>query len=244
MEKILTENTYDIPSLVKRTIDLGVIDHNGIPPVYVRITHPPGFEKNRLVANVSGKSTTVFIPKRLSGQNLYPLRITLRIFQIVKDEVEIKPPPIVVETPRETAPLNPEPVAVEKEKTFVGKFFSGSVRPKDWKADAVEKTRKRNERLTRSRQEVYESAALKPAGHDKKYILTADDCGYSRGMSLIENIKVIQEKHNIQSGLTKQSEQRLLCEFVDVLSFSGIGVIVGLYLALGTKSKGQGNLDY
>lgn len=244
MENILVEKSYNIPSLTNRTVNLGDIAHDGAYRVLVKITHPPGFEKeDPLTANTRSRKVSVFIPKRIGGQALSPMTVTLRIFQNVKSEpVNISEPEKILEPVPVKQALNPTPEPPKENKSFFRKVFAGS--PIDFKSKALEEAQSRKEKLTKIRGEVNTASPLKPAGLDKKYILTADDCDYSRGMSLIENLKILQEKHNKQSGRSQQSEQKSLCEFVDVISFSGISVIIGLYVALGTKSKGKGNLDF
>ena len=241
MEKIFTEENYDIP--FDRTVDLGDIEHDGMHRVLVKITHPPGFEKYPLTANTRSKKVSVFIPKRIGGKNLYPKTATLRVFQNVKSEpVKISEPEKISDPVPEKQALNPVPDPPKENKSFIRKVFAGTTI--DFKSKALEEAQERKEKLTKVRGEVNTASPLKPVGLDNKYILTADDCDYSRGMSLIENLKILQEKHNKQSGRSQQSEQKSLCEFIDVISFSGISVIIGLYVALGTKSKGKGNLDY
>lgn len=241
MEKILVEENYDIP--FNRNVDLGNIGHDGIHRVLVKIIHPSGFEKYPFIANTRSKKASVFIPERIGGKNLYPKIAKLRVFQDVKSEpVKISEPEQIPDPVPEKQALNPTPDPPKENKSFLQKVFA--VNPIDFKSKALEEAQSRKERLTKVRGEVNTASPLKPVGLDKKYILTADDCDYSRGMSLIENLKVLQEKHNKQSGRSQQSEQKSLCEFVDVISFSGISVIIGLYVALGTKSKGKGNLDY
>jgi len=239
MEKILAERIYDIPSVVNRDVDL-VLDHwDKTKEIFVRIISPEGFENAVLIAKKGKNGPKVSIHKRINDKVLHPKRrVLLRIYQIsekVETIVSKQPDPVV---------LNPETIPAEEKQSVIKTLFSGTIRPKDWKSHAVEQTKKRKERLARLKSEVTESSPLKPSGLDGKTIMTADDVGYSRGMAIIEIAMAIQAKHNADENLTSPNQQKLLFEFYDIFSFSGIGMIIGFYIALGKKTKGKGDLNF
>lgn len=241
MEKILTEDNYEIPFL--RLVNLKLkekgIEYDKSKPVNVRVLRPVGMESHVLTAKEAGNGPAVVVPKKLGLRFIHPINnVLLRVFQVVEDEKVIPK-----EEPEQTS-LNPEPDPPEEKKGIIDKLLSGNIRPKDWKALAVKESEDRKTRLTKKREEVDQSTALKPIGLDGKKILTGDDCDYSRGMGVIEILKKLENIHNEQAGITSPSERKLLSEFYDVVSFSGIGVVIGLYIALGSKSKGRGSLDY
>jgi len=235
MEITLTEKDYHIP--FSRLVELDISNPDRSKPVLVKIKNPPRFENEILTAKTKGGKTIVAIHKRIGGKMLYPTTVSLKAYQIKDDPI---PKPV----PEEKANPNPPPIPKQEKKSILKTVLSGKIKPVDWKTKAIEEADQRKERLTKIRQEVNHASALKPYGLDGKKILTGDDCDYSRGMGLIEILRRVEEKHNEESGLTSSNQKKVLCEFYDVVSFSGIGVVIGLYIALGTKTRGKGSLDY
>lgn len=236
--KVLTETAYDIPSGVNRWVDLGVTNYDKSKDIFVQIKHPTGFEDVELKALFKKGMPRVAVHKRIEGKLLHPARrVTLSVYQYVEEE---KVEPVF----KEQIPVNPKPIEKETSPGVIKSILSGNILPKDFKSMAVEKTRKRKERLTKVRTEVNEASALKPIGLDGKTIITGDDVDYSRGMALIEILRKMEEKWNIQQCIEKSSEKKLLYEFCDILSFSGVGQVISFYCALGEKTAGKGDLRY
>ena len=238
MKKVLARSTYDVT--FRYIVYLrDITDYDELKPVFVRIL---GYKNLRdhtpIMATVRPEGLTARIPSRIGNvmiANKAP--IDLEVFQIVE--------PVITPKPVEEKPsVNPEPPPVEEKKNFIQKVMSGNIMPKDFKSMAIEETKKRKDRLAKVTQEVDRSSALKPTGQDGKSILTGDDCDYSRGMALIEILKRLEDKNNQKDGTVSPSQRQLLCEFYDTISFSGIGVVIGLYVALGSKSRGGGDLDF
>ena len=241
MEKPLKQSTYYIPD--SRLVKLGVTDYDKSKHVFVRIIDPKNFENDKLTAIPKSNDLVVRVPKRINNKMIRQLEIVLSSYQIVdKIEVRKEPAPVIKEEPQ----VNPNPIQdpPEEKRTLLKTILSGKIKPTDFISMAMEETKKRRERLAKTTMEVDLSSALKPVGQDGKKVLTGDDCDYSRGMALIEILKRLEEKNNLKDGLTTQSQRKLLCEFYDVISFSGIGVVIGLYVALGSKSRGGGDLDF
>ncbi|MCK5615843.1 hypothetical protein KAR91_78995 [Candidatus Pacearchaeota archaeon] len=241
MEKILKQSTYHIPH--SRLVKLDITEYDKSKHVYVRINNPKNFENDKLTAIPRNDDLVVRVPKRIGDKMIRQTEIVLTSYQIV-DKIEVKqePKPVVKEEPKTN--INPSQDPPEEKRTLLKTILSGKIKPQDFKSMAIEETQKRKDRLAKVTSEVDLSSALKPVGQNGKKILTGDDCDYSRGMALIEILKRLEDKNNLKDGLATQSQRKLLCEFYDVISFSGIGVVIGLYVALGSKSRGEGNLDF
>jgi hypothetical protein len=240
MEKVITVSTYDIPSVVNRWVDLGLkpTDYDRSKKILVQIKHPSGFEDNVLSASNLRNGPAVAIHKRINGKVLHPItRVTLRVYQIV-DQVKQDP------VPDDPKPLNPDPKPTEQKPSLIKTVLSGKVRPKDWKTMSVEQAMKRKKRLATIAAEVKESSPLKPVGLNGKAIMCGDDVDYSRGVALIKNIMRAQEEHNLIDMNTSPTQKKLIQEYYDAFSFCGISVVIGMYLALGEKARGKGDLSY
>ena len=241
MEKTIKQSTYHVP--FSRLVNLEVTDYDTSKHVHVRIINPRNFENDKLTAIPKGRDLIVRIPERIGNKMLRQTSVVLSSYQIV-DNIEIKEEPKpVVKTEPQTNP-NPPQDPPEEKRTILKTILSGKIKPKDFISMGIEETQKRKDRLAKVTSEVDLSSALKPVGQNGKKILTGDDCDYTRGMALIEILKRLEEKNNMKDGLTTQSQRKLLCEFYDVISFSGIGVVIGLYVALGSKSRGEGSIDF
>lgn len=238
MEKVLDQGTYIIP--YNRLVKLDIANFDSSKTVFVRIVNPKNFESDLLTAIQKSGSLVVRVPDRIGGKILLPRSVDLVIYQIVEAQVykPAPPPP----SPVEKQDPNPDNIPQEK-KTLLQSLMSVKIMPSDRKSMAIEETQKRKDRLAKITKEVDLSSALKPVGFDGKSILTGDDCDYSRGMALIEILKRLENKNNQKDGLVN-NQRKLLCEFYDAISFSGIEVVIGLYVALGSKSRGEGNLDF
>lgn len=241
MEKILKISTYDIPSVVNRYVDLKLKEEEYDPSkkVFVKIIQPSNFEDVVLTAIINNKKNgpTVAVHKRIDGKVLHPIRrVTLKSFQIVED-IPVKAPV------QEVKPLNPETPPKEKEKSIIGSIFTGKVALKDFKTISIENAQKRKQRLARVCQEVKTSPALKPSGNDGKTILCGDDVDYSRTIAILTNLKSILKKHNNHEG-NGPNHQKMLYQYYDIFSFSGIGSVISFYMALGKKVKGDGDLNF
>lgn len=242
MEKVLDQSTYLIP--YNRLVKLNVTDFDSSKTVFVRIVNPKNFENDVLAAMQKNGGFTVRIPSRIGGKILLPRSVGIVIFQNVKAQAYKPEPSPPKPSPVEKQNTNPDHIPPEEKKTLLQSLLSVKIMPSDRKSMAIEETQKRKDRLANITKEVDLSSALKPVGQDGKSILTGDDCDYSRGMALIEILKRLEEKNNQKDGLTIQSQKKLLCEFYELISFSGIAVVIGLYVALGSKSRGEGNLDF
>jgi hypothetical protein len=244
MEKILTETPYNVP--YDRWVELGIDVHDQSKPVYVKITKPEGFESTILNAFEKRGKLGVAVHKMIGRKFLKPKMtptVTLKVYQEVTEVYT--PEPVITETAaEEKQPLNPEPIEKEQPKSLIQKIMSGGLRPKDYKSQAVEEAQQRKDRLTKIKEEVNESSALKPIGLDGLNILTGDDCDYSRGLSYIPNLIKLEDAHNKQSGITGINERKLLCEFYNLISFSGIEIVIGMYIACGNKTVGKGSLSF
>lgn len=241
MEKILTETTYTVP--YDRWVALGITEYDKSVPVHVQITNPEGFETSILRAVERKGTLQVAVQKMIGRKFLNPKmrpRVTLKVYQEVPEVVK----PVPVPTSEEKPVLNPEPIKKEEKKSLIKKIKSGIIRPKDFKSQAIEEAQQRKERLTKVREEVNESSALKPVGLDGLKILTGDDCDYSRGLSYIPNLIKLEEEHNKYEGNSHLNERKLLCEFYNLISFSGIEIVIGMYIACGNKTIGKGSLSY
>ncbi len=242
MEKILTETTYTVP--YDRWVELGITEYDKSVPVHVQITDPLGFETSILRAVARKGTLQVAVQKMIGRKFLNPKmrpKVTLKVYQEVS---EVKPEPVRVPTPEEKPVLNPEPIKKEEKKSLIKKIKSGIIRPKDFKSQAIEEAQQRKERLTKVREEVNESSALKPVGFDGFSVLTGDDCDYSRGLSYIPNLIKLEEALNKREGNSHLNERKLLCEFYNLISFSGIEIVIGMYIACGNKTIGKGSLSY
>ncbi len=238
MEKILKQQTYYVP--FGRLVNLEITDYDKSRKVFVRILNNNGLKSHTpLEATLRSGELHVRIQSRI-GNVMIPNKAPIELcsYQIGVAEAYI-PPPVVEKEPV----ANPDPPPAEEKETFFQKVTSIKFMPKDRKSMAIEKTQVRKDRLAKTTNEVDQSSALKPVGQDGKRILTGDDCDYSRGMALIEILKRLEDKNNDKDGLVN-NQRKLLCEFYDVISFSGIGVIIGLYVALGSKSRGGGSLGF
>lgn len=240
MEKLLKQSTYYIPD--SRVVNLGITDYDASKRVFVRIIDPKNFENDKLTAIPKNTGIVVRIPKRINNKMIRQLEIVLSSYQIV-DKIEVKqePKPVVKEEPQ----VNPNPIQdpPEEKRTFLKTILSGKIRPDDFISRAIEETQKRKDLLKKVTKEVNKASALEPIGLDGKTILTGDNCDYSRGMSLIENLKTLESIFNEKSGAI-MSQRKPLCEYIDIVSFSGVSMIAGLYVALGLKSKGAGDLNF
>jgi hypothetical protein len=230
MKKIISEREHTIP--INRVIKLEEekTKINGNYKIILKITHPKGFNQD-LQALVRGGMPMVTIPRFIGDKRLQTNRITLKIWQDVPDEIPVKK-----ETPIEI-PKAKNPVPLKKKKT---KFLSNII---DYHEIALKRSIERDEIIASKRHHVKESVALKPVGLDGLRILTADDCDYSRGVTIIQNLITALKKHNKADGITVIAQRKLLCEYYDVLSFSGASTIIGLYIALGEKAYEKGNLE-
>lgn len=234
MEKTLVEKEFHIP--FNRKVLLGIRGYDESIPVKVKIFHPPNFEDEVLEAFNSSAGVSVYIPKKLGKKVLHPInQVILKVFQEVQNEKVVEP---VVKIEPKNPPIQPK----EQKQSFLGKI--ASVITKDYKAHAIEEAQNRKDRLATTKKEVDEASALKPSGLDGKRILTGDNCDYSRGVALIKILMGLQMWHNKEENLTGPGEGKLLCKRYDALSFSGIGIIISFYIALGPKVKGEGDLEY
>ena len=241
MEKILTETTYTVP--YDRWVELEITGYDKSVPVHVQITDPSGFETSILRAVERRGTLCVAVQKMIGRKFLNPKmrpRVTLKVYQEVSEVA--KPEPVKI--PEDKPVLNPEPIKKEEKKSLIKKIKSGIIRPKDFKSQAIEEAQQRKERLTKVREEVNESSALKPVGLDGLKILTGDDCDYSRGLSYIPNLIKLEEFHNKQEGNSHLNERKLLSEYYNLISFSGVEIVIGMYIACGNKTIGKGSLSY
>ncbi|UCE67066.1 MAG: hypothetical protein JSU85_03370 [Candidatus Zixiibacteriota bacterium] len=235
-KSIITEGYYDIPFNRWVYLNIDALEFDKSSKVLVQIKEPAAFEKtDPLETIVRDDKYFVAIHKRFQNINLHP---TTRVYLVVYQETEeipaqeIKPEKSEektetnVDTPKESATI----------KSFIDKITN-------WKQKAVEEAQKRKDRLTRIRGDVNEASALKPFGLDGQTIVTGDHVDYTKTVSLIVNLKKLEQNFNKKSN-NGESRYQLLSEFVDIVSFSGISSVIGLYIALGNKSKGKGNLDF
>jgi len=242
MEKILIKKEFHVP--FNRRVDLiGIGDYDKGSSVMVKILHPPNFEDNVLEAFKSNVGASVYIPKKLGKKVLHPInQVILSVFQEVSVPKEIhKPIPAVEKIPEvktKNSPVQPK----EEKKNVISRIKSAISR--DHKAHAIEEAQERKTRLAKTKSEVDEALALKPSGLDGKRILTGDNCDYSRGAALIKILMGLQMWHNKEDNLTRPNEGKLLCERYHAISFSGIETVIGFYVALGDKVKGEGDLEY
>ncbi len=242
MEKVLDQSTYMIP--YNRLVKLNLADFDSSKSVFVRIVNPKNFETDVLTAIQKSGGLVVRIPNRIGGKILLPRSVDLVIYQIMEAQAHKPSPPPSPPSPVEKQNPNPDHTPKEEKKTLLQSLLSVKIMPHDRKSMAIEETQNRKDRRAKITKEVDISAALKPSGQDGKTILTGDDCDYARGIALIEILKRLEEKNNQKDGLTTHSQRKLLCEYYSLISFSGIGVVIGLYIALGAKSRGEGNLDF
>lgn len=239
MEKILTEKEFQVP--FNKKVIFGISGYDKSIPVKVKIIHPPNFDKHILDAFDSSRGAGVCIPRTLGKKFLHPINLVkLRVFQEVSEAK--KKVVVPVEEKVEIKSKNPIVPIKEEKKSIIGAIVSAVTT--NHKAQAIEKAQKRKERLANTKKEVEEALALKPSGLDGKRILTGDNCDYSRGAALIKILMGLQMWHNNQENLNGPGEGKLLCERYDALSFSGIEQIISFYIALGSKVKGDGDLEY
>lgn len=237
MENILTEEEFHIP--FNRKVFLKIREYDESIPVKVKITHPSNYEGDVLETQNSSSGLNVYIPKKLGKKVLHPInKVVLRVFQ----EVAATAPDAIAVVEKTYESKNPPVIPKPENKSFLNKITSG-IR-KDHKALAIEEAQERKSRLAKTKKEVDESKALKPSGLDGKTILTGDNCDYSRGAALIQILIDLQVWRNKKDNLVGHNEGKLLCDRFDAISFSGIEIIIGFYIALGSKVKGDGDLNY
>jgi hypothetical protein len=243
MEKILKEEYYPIPSIVNRIVDLGIDDYDRNYKIHARIIDPTGFENHPLNIIRTGKGISTAVHKRIGGKKLIHQRVKIKTYQIVPDEKPVEEEKI--EPVKEQVKLNQGPIGNPGEKTgIIKRIASAGIRPKNVKAEAIKEAEERKERLTKTRSEVDHASALKPIGLDGQRILTGDNVDYTKGVGMIWNAIKLQKHLNKQEGNTSPNTQKLLYEYYNILSFSGIEQVIGFYIALGPKTKGKGDLEY
>lgn len=193
------------------------------------ITKPKGFENTFLKVSSGQDGCYASVPKFINSRRLSTYRVRIRVWN---DETAEAPP----EKPKEQPVFKNTPPPKKKAKHKIGEMV------KDWQGVALKKSQERAEIIASKRDDVKESAALKPGWLDGMRVLTADDCDYSRGVAIIQIMIMMLEKHNKEAGIKSISGKKLLCEYFQAFSFSGASTIIGLFAALGDNAKWGGDL--
>lgn len=231
MEKLQLQSTYTIP--LSRTVKLSDLQDKLVRnrPATAEIIHPLGFKTSFKIQFKEGVPC-VTIPSAVNGKRLNTNVVRLEITTHKGDEEEKVKTVSAVSAPARTDTNDQKKLSNEK-ITKRGVL--------DYLSQAIANTKSRADRLAKQRY-VAESKALKPEGLSGLKILTADDVDYTRGVCHIHNLNRMHDEYN--SDVKQINHKKHLCEYFDVMSFSGLSSIIGFYLALGNKAKGNGNLEY
>ena len=235
MEKIISEREHIIP--INRVIRLlkekGQIDISYV--TRAKITNPKGYDGQAFLVSSKDSYPCVTIPKTPNGRRLQTNTVILKVWQDVAKSVDIP------KTEVKPQIKNPTPPVEEKPKTGIMDKLKGLPIIRDLQDEALKRSEDRDKIIATKRGQVQESVALKPVGLDGLRIMTADDCDYSRGVVIIQNLITALKFHN--AGIKEINRKKLLCEYHDVFSFSGASTVIGLHVALGDKAMAKGNLE-